>query len=89
MTMMTAEDAARYALQRANLYLVTVAIIGGVLIGIGIPLAMNAHGPPAVVIPRRLIGSGVTLAGIVLQVAGGIGLVYKVISDATSNRDAQ
>lgn len=85
---MTAEDAARYALQRANLYLVAAAIIGGVLVGIGIPMATNAHGPPAVVIPRRLIGSGAVLTGIVLQIAGGIGLVYKVISDATS-RDAQ
>lgn len=80
----TAEDALRYALSRDILLLVAAVVGGGVLVGAGINLLGGGHYGVLPTILKNMAGLTAIAGGIGLEVGGGIGLLYKVISDATS-----
>ncbi len=74
----------RYALGRDVLRLVLAGVIGTALTGFGVVAAGDVHAGAVVVIVQNLIGVAAIVAGLVLQVGSGIGLLYKIVADATA-----
>jgi hypothetical protein len=79
---MPVETAARYVLQQDVLYLVAAAATGTVLMLFGFQIVGHGHGSIVVRLFQLVAGGESAVIGLTLQAVGGIGLLYKVISDA-------
>lgn len=78
----TAGDAIRYALQANILILVAATLAGGGLLAGGVAVLGRPASGAAVTVKWVLV-LGAFIAGLALQTGGTIGLLYKVIRDAT------